>query len=76
MAKGIDFKKLEKMELTMKLNKKTRAFISDWWDDLGLERQYYLTIEGKDLIIDNGIRHPNSLTSREIELLYYAKLNK
>ncbi len=44
-----------------------------WWHKLTLEQQFYKIINANHLIINNKTRHPNSLTDREIEIIYSNK---
>jgi len=41
-----------------------------WFNNLNLEEQFYKTIAANDYITGGNIRHPNSLTGREIEIVY------
>ena len=37
---------------------------------MSLEQQFYKTIDANHLITGDNTRHPNSLTGREIEIIY------
>lgn len=41
-----------------------------WWNEKGLEDQFYVMIENNDLIVGDKTRHPSTLTGKEIEDLY------
>jgi hypothetical protein len=41
-----------------------------WWKSMGLEQQFYKTIEHKSILGDDASRHPSTLTGSEIEQIY------
>ncbi len=41
-----------------------------WWNKMNLEEQFYITIEHNDLIQGDCTRHPHTLTSTEIEIIW------
>lgn len=41
-----------------------------WFSKLGLEQQFYKTIECNHLITGDRTRHPSTLTGSEIEKIY------
>lgn len=41
-----------------------------WFNSLGLEQQFYKTIECNHLIAGDNTRHPSTLTGLEIEKIY------
>jgi len=41
-----------------------------WFNSLGLEKQFYKTIECNHLITGDRTRHPSTLTGLEIEKIY------
>ena len=41
-----------------------------WWDSMSFEDQFFKTIECNHLIIGDTTRNPDTLTGREIELIY------
>jgi hypothetical protein len=45
----------------------------DWWNGMGLEEQFYVTIEFNEYIVGDRTRHPHTLTGSEIELLWNKK---
>jgi hypothetical protein len=52
----------------------TREQAMSWWNALTLEEKFYVVIPWlKSQNINVTDRHPNSLTGREIELLYILK---
>lgn len=51
------------------MNNRTKSL--EWFNKLGLEEQFYKTIEANHLLIGDTVnRHPNNLTGREIEIIY------
>lgn len=44
-----------------------------WWNNINLEEQFYKTIKHNELIEGYKTRHPHTLTSREIEIIYNAE---
>lgn len=42
----------------------------EWWKKMTLEERFYKTIEHKNIIGNGEIKHPDTLTLREIEILY------
>jgi hypothetical protein len=49
---------------------KKRALI--WWNSMNLEEKFYKTIKHNELIGCDRTRHPDTLTDREIEIIYNA----
>lgn len=47
----------------------------EWFRKMTLEDQFYITIKHNNLIVGDHTRHPDSLTSREIELIYKTETN-
>jgi hypothetical protein len=47
-----------------------RKLAISWWNQLSLEKQFYKLIECNHLITGDRTRHPNSLTGREVEIVY------
>ena len=47
-----------------------RARALKWFNSLGLEQQFYKTIECNHLITGDNTRHPSTLTGLEIEKIY------
>lgn len=43
----------------------------DWWNSMGLEQQFYKTIKNNAYIKGDRTRHPNTLTSHEIILIWH-----
>lgn len=43
-----------------------------WWNSMNLEDKFYKTIKHNELIEGDRTRHPNTLTGREIEIIYNA----
>ena len=43
-----------------------------WWNSMNLEDKFYKTIKHNVLIEGDRTRHPDTLTGREIELIYLA----
>lgn len=41
-----------------------------WWDSLTFEEKWYKIIKSKDSILGYPDRSPDSLTGREIEIIY------
>jgi len=64
--------KLDYME-NQKNNIREKAM--EWWNNMGLEQKFYKTIKHNDLIIGDTTRHPNTLTGKEIEIIYKAEYN-
>lgn len=52
---------------------KNRTKALKWFNKLGLGEQFYKTMKNNHLITGDYSRHPNSLTGREIELIYNAE---
>lgn len=51
------------------MNNRQKAI--EWFESLGLEEQFYKTIEANHLLVGDTVdRHPNNLTGREIEIIY------
>lgn len=46
-----------------------------WWHSMSLEEQFYKTIKHNKLITRDCTRHPNTLTSREIETIYKVEFS-
>ena len=44
------------------------------WNSMNLEEQFYKIIEYNELIVGDRTRHPNTLTGREIEIIYKANM--
>ena len=42
----------------------------EWWNKLSLEEKFYKTIPNKRFLGNDASRHPDTLTGREIEMLY------
>lgn len=42
----------------------------NWWNSLTFEDKFYKTIEANSVIIGDHTRHPDTLTSSEIEKIY------
>jgi hypothetical protein len=53
------------------MEEKKRALI--WWDSMNLEEKFYKTIKHNKLIGCDRTRHPDTLTDREIEIIYNAE---
>ncbi len=47
-----------------------RETVLEWWNSLNLENKFYWTIKKNKLIVGDRTRHPNTLTGREIEVIY------
>jgi hypothetical protein len=43
-----------------------------WWNSMNLEDKFYKTIKHNELIEGDRTRHPDTLTGREIEIIYNA----
>jgi hypothetical protein len=43
-----------------------------WWNSMNLEDKFYKTIKHNELIEGDKTRHPDTLTGREIEIIYNA----
>lgn len=56
--------------------KTNRREAIEWWNAMSLEDQFYKTIEYNRLIMGDRTRHPDSLTGREIEIIYNAHKEK
>ena len=46
-----------------------------WFNAMSLEERFYKTIKHNSLIAGDRTRHPNTLTGREIEVVYFADKN-
>lgn len=46
----------------------------EWWNKMTLEEKFYKTIEYNYLIEGDRTRHPDTLTGREIQVIYNANL--
>ena len=46
----------------------------EWWNKMTLEEKFYKTIEYNHLIEGDKTRHPDTLTGREIQVIYNANL--
>ena len=62
----VDFKKA--------LKDRERAMA--WWSDLSLEEKFYNTIPNSHILGDDIARDPNTLTGREIQMLYLLHKTK
>jgi len=56
------------------MTKRTQAI--EWWSKMNLEEMFYKTIEANHLIEGDRTRHPETLTGREIELIYDLNNNQ
>lgn len=52
------------------MESKLRIDAMKWWNDLTLEEKFYKTIRNNSLIAGDKTRHPDTLTGREIEIIY------
>ena len=52
------------------MSKPSTKTIQEWWQDMSLEQQFYLTIEYNWLIEGDRTRHPSTLTEAEIRAIY------
>lgn len=57
----------------MSFNTNTRELALKWWRDLTNEEKFFEVVSGKELILGYPDRTPDSLTGREIEVLYKNK---
>ena len=48
----------------------TRKLAMDWWNKLSFEDKFFKTIQNNNLIVGDKTRHPNTLTGREIEMIW------
>ena len=46
-----------------------------WFNSMSLEEQFYKTIKHNELIKGDRTRHPDTLTGREIEIIYKTEHN-
>lgn len=55
------------------MGKHTRQIALDWFNNLTFEEKFYKTIKHNNLIEGDNTRNPDSLTGREIEIIYLAE---
>ena len=48
----------------------------DWWNKLSFEDKFFKTIQNNNLIVGDKTRHPNTLTGREIEVIWKFETKK
>lgn len=53
-----------------------RILAMEWWNSMSLEEKFYKTIKHNSLILGDRTRHPDTLTGREIELIYTNETKK
>jgi len=53
-----------------------RVLAMEWWNGMSLEEKFYKTIKNNSLILGDKTRHPDTLTGREIELIYTNETKK
>jgi hypothetical protein len=51
---------------------RVRQFALTWWNSMNLEDKFYKTIKHSELIEGDRTRHPDTLTGRDIEIIYNA----
>lgn len=54
----------------------TRKLAMDWWNKLSFEDKFFKTIQNNNLIVGDKTRHPNTLTGREIEVIWKFETKK
>jgi len=54
----------------------TRKLAMDWWNKLSFEDKFFKTIQNNNLIVGDKTRHPNTLTGREIEIIWKFETKK
>ena len=62
----------EKAEKQHENNADIRKIALTWWNSMNLESKFYKTIKHNELIEGDRTRHPDTLTGREIEIIYNA----
>lgn len=53
-----------------------RKLAMDWWNKLSFEDKFFKTIQNNNLIVGDKTRHPNTLTGREIEVIWKFETKK
>lgn len=55
------------------MKKSSRRLAIEWWDSLTFEEKFFKTIQNNELIVGDKTRHPNTLTGREVEIVWKSE---
>ena len=55
------------------MKKSSRRLAIEWWDSLTFEEKFFKTIQNNELIVGDKTRHPNTLTARELEIIWKSE---